>query len=211
MNILICAIMGYCIGGINPAYIIARIKGFDIRKRGSGNAGASNAMMTMGKKVGAFIAVFDIFKAFCAVIIAAKLFPQLKIAKILAGSFCILGHIFPVLMGFRGGKGLACLGGMIMAYDIRIFGILLICELVLGLTLDYVCVIPITGSMIFTTIYAFTTSDPVGTLMLSAISIIVLLKHIENLKRIQNRTEAHISFLWRKDEEIRRIKNNSSN
>ncbi len=211
MNILICAIMGYCIGGINPAYIIARIKGFDIRKRGSGNAGASNAMMTMGKKVGAFIAVFDIFKAFCAVIIAAKLFPQLKIAKILAGSFCILGHIFPVLMGFRGGKGLACLGGMIMAYDIRIFGILLICELALGLTLDYVCVIPITGSMIFTTIYAFTTSDPVGTLMLSAISIIVLLKHIENLKRIQNGTEAHISFLWRKDEEIRRIKNNSSN
>ena len=167
-------------------------------------------MMMMGKKVGALIAVFDIFKAFIAVILAAKLFPQLKIAKVLAGVCCILGHIFPALMGFRGGKGLACLGGFVMAYDIRIFGILLLCEAILALTLDYVCVVPITGSMIFTTIYAFTTSDPVGTLLLSAISIIILLKHIENLKRIQNGTEAHISFLWRKDEEIARIKQNSN-
>lgn len=210
MNIVLCILLGYCIGGINPAYIISKLKGFDIRKHGSGNAGASNAMMMMGKKVGALIAVFDIFKAFIAVILAAKLFPQLKIAKVLAGVCCILGHIFPALMGFRGGKGLACLGGFVMAYDIRIFGILLLCEAILALTLDYVCVVPITGSMIFTTIYAFTTSDPVGTLLLSAISIIILLKHIENLKRIQNGTEAHISFLWRKDEEIARIKQNSN-
>ena len=210
MQIVLCSFLGYFIGGINPAYIISRLKGFDIRERGSGNAGASNAMMTMGKKAGAFIAVFDIMKAFFAVVLAVKLFPHLKIAKILSGSFCILGHIFPMFMRCQGGKGLACLGGMILAYDIQLFALLLVCELILGLIADYVCVIPLSGSALFTVIYAFTTGDPAGTMILSATAIVILIKHIENLKRIQNGTEAHISFLWKKEQEIERIKNNAN-
>ena len=207
MNYFLCALMGYCIGGINPAFIIGKIKGFDIRQRGTGNAGASNAAVTMGKKVGVFIALFDIFKAFMAVKLAALLFPQLTAVKIIAGVSCILGHIFPVLMNFKGGKGLACLAGFIMGYDIRIFGILLLCEVVLALILDYICVIPITGSIIFTVIYAVTTSEPIGSILLAAVTIIMVLKHIQNLKRIREGTEVHISFLWKKDKNAERIKN----
>lgn len=210
MQIALCSLLGYCIGGINPAYILSKIKGFDIRERGSGNAGASNAMMTMGKKAGAMIAIFDIFKAVVAVLLAVKLFPQVKLAKIISGSFCILGHIFPVLMNFHGGKGLACLGGFVLAYDVQIFLLLLICELILALMADYVCVVPLSGSALFTVIYAFTTGDPVGTLILAAVSVVILFKHVENLKRIQNGTEAHISFLWKKEQEIERIKNNAN-
>ena len=207
MNYFLCALMGYCIGGINPAFIIGKIKGFDIRQRGTGNAGASNATVTMGKKVGIFIALFDIFKAFMAVKLAAFLFPQLTAVKIIAGVSCILGHIFPVLMNFKGGKGLACLAGFIMGYDIRIFGILLLCEVVLALILDYICVIPITGSIIFTVIYAVTTSEPIGSILLAAVTVIMVLKHIQNLKRIREGTEVHISFLWKKDKNAERIKN----
>ena len=210
MQTALCSLLGYFIGGIIPAYIISRIKGFDIRERGSGNAGASNAMMTMGKKIGAAIAAFDILKAVCAVLIAAKIFPQLKLAKLLSGSFCILGHIFPALMKFHGGKGLACLGGFILAYDPHLFILLFVCELVLAFLLDYVCFIPLSGSAMFTLIYAFSTGDPIGTLILALISVVILCKHVENLKRIQNGTEAHISFIWKKDQEIER-KNNNAN
>ena len=198
MQLFLCAAVGFFFGSINPAFIISKIKGFDIRERGSGNAGASNVAMTLGKKAGLFTALFDIFKAAAASLIAAKLFPQIQFAKVLAGTACILGHIFPPAMGFHGGKGLACLGGMVLAYDLPMFSLLLVIEAAIALTLDYVCVIPISGSLLFTLIYAFSTGEPVGTVLLSITAMIMLLKHIQNLRRIQNGTETHISFLWKK-------------
>ncbi|WP_028520320.1 glycerol-3-phosphate acyltransferase [Ruminococcus flavefaciens] len=210
MQIALCALIGYFFGNINPAFIIAKFKGFDIRQRGSGNAGASNTVITIGKKAGLFVALFDIAKAVAASLIAAYFFPQLKFAKILSGSCCILGHIFPVLMKFHGGKGLASLGGTILAFNPLVFLLLLIFEIVLGFSMDYVCIVPVTGSVIFTMIYALLTGDPIGTAILSAVSLIILFKHIENFKRIQNGTEAHISFLWKKDQEIARIRKNGN-
>ncbi len=210
MQIALCSLIGYLIGNINPAYIISRLNGFDIRERGSGNAGASNAVITMGKRAGLFIALFDIAKAVAASLIAAYLFPQIRFAKILSGSSCILGHIFPFIMKFHGGKGLACLAGMIITFNPYLFLIMLLFEMILGFSMDYVCVVPISGSILFTVIYAFSTGDPIGTIILSAISLIILKKHIENIKRIQNGTEAHISFLWKKDQEIARIKKNTN-
>ncbi|NLT09452.1 MAG: glycerol-3-phosphate acyltransferase [Ruminococcus sp.] len=206
MQLVLCSLMGYFFGNINAAYIISKLRGFDIRERGSGNAGASNVTMVMGKKAGLATALFDIFKAVFASLLAAYLFPKLRFAKILCGSACIIGHIFPVLMNFHGGKGLACLAGMIISFDPQLFLLLLIFEMILGLSLDYICVVPITGSLIFTSIYALWTGDPAGTIILAVTSMIILYKHIENLHRIQDGTEAHISFLWKKDKEIERIK-----
>ncbi len=210
MQIALCALIGYFFGNINPAFIIAKFKGFDIRQRGSGNAGASNTVITIGKKAGLFVALFDIAKAVAASFIAAYFFPQIKFAKILSGSCCILGHIFPVLMRFHGGKGLASLGGTILAFNPCVFVLLLGFEIILGFSMDYVCIVPVTGSVIFTMIYALLTGDCIGTAILSAVSLIILFKHIENFKRIQNGTEAHISFLWKKDQEIARIRKNGS-
>ncbi len=209
MNYVLCALLGYCFGNINPAYIISRIRGFDIREEGSGNAGASNVMITVGKKAGTFTALFDIAKAVAAVLLADILFPQIKATKIISGSACILGHIFPVLMGFHGGKGLACLAGVILSYDPKLFLILLAIELVIGLLLDYVCVVPMTGSVMFTVFYAVTTGDLVGTLCLALVTVVIQLKHIENLRRISKGTEVHISFLWKGDIELQRAKNNA--
>ena len=210
MQVFMCALMGYLFGNINAAYIISRLRGFDIRDKGSGNAGASNVIITIGKKAGFITAVFDITKAAVASVVAANLFPRLRYAQILGGSACILGHIFPILMKFHGGKGLACLGGMILSYNPEIFLLLLAIEIFLGFGLDYICVVPITGSIIFTGIYAFLTGDAAGTMILAAVSLVILYKHIENLHRIQLGTEAHLSFLWKKDQEIERIKHNTN-
>ncbi|MBQ8433077.1 MAG: glycerol-3-phosphate acyltransferase [Clostridia bacterium] len=210
MSALGCILLGYLIGGINPAYLIGRRRGFDIRKRGSGNAGASNAVIVMGKKVGVLSALFDIFKSFLTVRLSAWLFPTFAYATILAGVACILGHMYPVFLGFRGGKGLACLGGMILAYDWAFFLALLSSELILVLIVDYICVVPITASIIFPVVYALRSKNLIGTLILLVSTFFILLKHIENLKRIRKGTEAHFSFLWKRDQEIERLMGDSS-
>lgn len=210
MQVILCSLIGYLFGNINAAYMISKLQGFDIRDRGSGNAGASNVIITIGKKAGLITAIFDITKAAVASTVAVALFPRLRYAHILGGSACIIGHIFPILMKFHGGKGLACLGGMILSYNPEIFLLLLAIEIFLGFGLDYICVVPITGSIIFTGIYAFLTGDAVGTMILASVSLIILYKHIENLRRILIGTEAHISFLWKKDQEIERIKHNTN-
>ena len=209
MPAISCILLGYLIGCINPAYIVGKRKGFDIRKRGSGNAGASNAVIVMGKKVGVLSALFDIFKAVLVVSLATKLFADLVYAKILAGVSCIVGHIFPVFMGFRGGKGLACLGGLILAYDWKIFLIMLLAELLIAFAVDYICVVPITASLAFPVIYAVQSKEPIGTFILLGCAVVILFKHMENLQRIRNGSEAHFSFLWKRDEEIARLTENS--
>lgn len=208
MPIAVSILLGYLIGGINPAYLIAKYKGFDIRKRGSGNAGASNAVITMGKKVGAISALLDIFKAYLAVVIAGLLFPEAPLAKAFMGASCILGHIFPIYMKFRGGKGLASLGGVILAFHPLVFVILLAVELVIVLIVDYICIVPITASVAFPIIYISMTQDRVGAILYGLLAFVIFFKHIENLKRIRSGTEAHFSFLWRRKKEIERLGGN---
>ena len=89
MTAAACAAMGYLIGTVNPAFIFSKLKGFDIRKRGSGNAGATNALLTMGKVTGVLCALVDIVKAFYAYRIGRFLFPALQFAGVLAGASCV--------------------------------------------------------------------------------------------------------------------------
>lgn len=81
MEVVLCSLIGYLIGNINAAYILSKLKGFDIRDRGSGNAGASNAIITMGKKAGLISAIFDISKAAIAASVAVYIFPKIKFGK----------------------------------------------------------------------------------------------------------------------------------
>ena len=205
MNVFLCLLMGYLAGCLNPSYLIARCKGFDIRSRGSGNAGASNAVITMGKAVGLFSALFDILKAFLITRAAMALFPSFALAFPLSGTACILGHIFPFYMHFRGGKGLACLGGVLLSYSPLAFLLVLAGELVLALLTDYICLVPLTGCLIFTGLYAWGTHNWAGICIFLIADIAIFFRHLENLRRIRCGTEMRLSYLWRKDEELARI------
>lgn len=207
---LLCIIIGYLIGNINPAYIAGKAKGFDIRKEGSGNAGASNAVITMGKGIGAASAIFDIVKAYFAVRIAVFLFPQLKIAAELSGTSCIIGHIFPAFMGFRGGKGLASLAGVVLAFSPPLFVVMLLGAITIAFLTDYICFVTIIASIAFPMLYGIMTGSMIGVLIYAVLTIVIPCKHIPNLRRIEEGTEAHISFLWKRDEEIERLKQNQS-
>ena len=205
MPYLISALLGYGLGCINPAYVVARLKGFDIREKGSGNAGASNILITLGKARGIFCAAFDIAKAALAVHLTGWIFSSADIFALTAAA-CILGHILPFYLGFRGGKGLACLGGVILAYDLRVFGIMFIAELIILLLTKYICFVPITASAILPFVYGFMRRDVWGALLLGAVSVVIFIKHLVNLRRIWEGSELRVSYLWNRDKEALRLK-----
>lgn len=210
LKILICVIIGYLIGTINPSYIIGKIQGFDIRKKGSGNAGASNALIMFGKITGILCAIFDIAKASFAVFLTSKIiFPDFKLAFIISSVSVILGHMFPFYMGFKGGKGLACLGGVILMYNWIYFLILLACEIVLVLIVDYICFVPLTASVVFPVYYGIIEKDILGATIFLIATASIFYKHIENLKRIRTKSELHFSYLWNKDKEMERMDENN--
>ena len=165
-------------------------------------------VLIMGRKAGMFTALADILKAFLAVVIAGMLFADLPTAKELAGISCVLGHIFPVTMGFKGGKGLACMAGGVLAYSPKMFVVLLAVEAVVALLTDYVCLIPITGSILITILYArkYGIHSIVGIMCVT--TVVIVLKHMENLQRIAKGLEVKISYLWKGDAEIDRVKAN---
>lgn len=205
MRVILCFVFGYLIGGINPAYIIGRRSGFDIRSRGSGNAGASNVIILKGKKLGAFVALFDIFKAYFAVILGRHMAPTFFFAGELAGAAAILGHIYPVGMRFRGGKGLACLGGMILALNWKLFIAMLLSEIILLAVTKYLCYVPITASVFFPILHAYKLGSFLPVFIFLPVAATMVYKHMENLRRIKNGEEVRISFLWNRDEELARI------
>ena len=205
MNGILCLLFGYLIGGVNPAYLMGRLRGMDVRRGGSGNAGATNATLLMGKGVGFLCAFLDIAKAFLVCRIAMSLFPGVENACVVSGAGCILGHIFPVWMGFAGGKGLACLGGMILAYNWRLLLLMLLGEIILICFINYICLVTITGSAAFAAIYWFRSGDLWGTALLALVAAVIFCKHISNLRRIADGSELKIRYLWDKEGETRRI------
>ena len=114
---ILCCVIGYVLGNFSPSYLLARTAGYDIREEGSGNAGATNAFILLGKNAFFLTAILDILKAFAAYKICALLFPALSVAGPAGGTACVLGHIYPVLLRFHGGKGLASIGGVVLAWN----------------------------------------------------------------------------------------------
>ena len=134
MERIICIIIGYCFGLFQTGYIICRIKGIDIRQKGSGNAGTTNVIRTLGKKYGILTFAGDFFKCILAVLVCWLIFRGSDIWKLLiiyTSAGVILGHDFPFYLQFKGGKGIAVTAGMIVAFlDWRIMLISLACFIV---------------------------------------------------------------------------------
>ncbi len=119
MERFICLGIGYLFGLIQTSYLYGKAKGIDIRQHGSGNAGTTNALRVMGKKAGVIVLLGDVAKTVLAVIVTRLLFKGscgdfLPLLGMYTAAGAILGHNFPVNLGFRGGKGIACTAGLIL-------------------------------------------------------------------------------------------------
>lgn len=202
--VLGCCVVGYLLGNINPAFLFARRKGYDPRVDGSGNAGASNAFLLAGKLAFFATAILDILKAFLACRLCRLLFPALPVAEQLGGVACILGHMFPAALRFRGGKGLASLGGVILSWDWRAFLALLALAILIAFMTNYICFVAPTMSLLFPALYYWRSHDLPAALVLLLPAAPILWKHLENFRRIRAGTEVRMSYLWNKDGELRR-------
>jgi acyl phosphate:glycerol-3-phosphate acyltransferase len=115
---LLIFVLSYLVGSIPWGYLIARSKGVDIRQHGSGNIGTANVLRVMGKKWGYLVFLGDFFKGYLAVklgsIIAGAFLANLVIGNVIAAAACILGHNYPIWLGFKGGKGIATSAGTVL-------------------------------------------------------------------------------------------------
>ena len=194
MEYAISILLGYLLGTISPAALIGRIKKINMRKIGTGNLGATNTALLFGKKFGIVVMAFDIFKGALAVLIAKLLFKEVAmVVGILAGCSVVLGHMFPFYMKFKGGKGLAAYGGMILAFDPLIFLILLCIGLICMLVFDQGIALTMSAATLFPIMVAL---DNLGkpdmiflTVASALISIILIIRHKGNLVRAARKEE----------------------
>lgn len=119
---LFCVLIGYVFGIFQTGYIYGRIKGIDIREHGSGNAGTTNALRTLGTKAGVVTFIGDCLKCILAVVAVRLIFSQgyaslMPLLTVYTGLGVVLGHNFPFYLKFRGGKGIASTAGLILTLD----------------------------------------------------------------------------------------------
>ena len=122
MERLVCLLIGYIFGLFQTGYFYGKTQGVDIRKMGSGNAGSTNALRTMGIKAGMITLLGDCFKCVIAVLVVRGIYGQshadiLPLLSLYTGFGAVLGHNFPFYLKFKGGKGIAVTAGMILSTE----------------------------------------------------------------------------------------------
>ena len=210
MVYLVIAIIAYLIGSVNFSILISkRTAGYDIRQKGSGNAGTTNVLRNLGKKYAAITLICDILKGVVAIGIAVIVGHIIKDANSallvqIAGIAVVIGHTFPIFFGFKGGKGVATSLGILLITNWQIG---LIC-LVFGVVLIALTRVVSMGSMAAAVLFPVLTlfigngyyivpGEGLGNgyLIYSIIlAVIVIFNHRENIKRILSGTENKISF-----------------
>ena len=140
---LVCLVIGYIFGTFQTAVLYGKLKGVDIRKMGSGNAGTTNTLRVLGTKAGAIVLLGDMIKCIIAVVLVTLLFGKshsdmIYLLKIYAALGCVLGHDFPVMLKFKGGKGIACTAGYMCAMHPSFIPMFLIVFLVV-FNITFIC------------------------------------------------------------------------
>ena len=187
---LFCLLIGYAFGLVQTAYIIGRLHGIDIREHGSGNAGTTNVLRTLGKKAALITMVVDILKGF----IAVKL--GFLMGGYTAGTFCAVaafcGHIWPCLYHFKGGKGVATAFGVIMAVNWKLGLSVLAVVAVFVLLTRRMSVGSIMGAVSFPVLAWF--MEPGFFVPGFVMAVIVIVKHRANIGRLLRGEEPKMSF-----------------
>lgn len=192
MELIFCMIVGYLIGSLNPAALISKLKKRNLREHGTGNLGATNIMLNFGKTYGVLVMLFDIAKGFVAVRFAQLISPALPFAGLIAGTCAVVGHVFPFYLKFKGGKGLAAFGGMILGVDPKLFLALLILTVVLMILVNYSVAMPMSAGILFPLLYGLRTRSFSG-LFLAAISgVLIICKHFSNIGKARRGEDVKI-------------------
>ncbi len=187
---ILCVLIGYGFGCLQFAYILGKIlKGVDIRKYGSGNAGTTNAIRVLGTKIGITTLVLDIVKAVAALVVIALLWGYDQKQLLLWGGIgVVLGHNYPFYMQFKGGKGVAATIGIFLATDIRLLVLAGVPALIILATTKYMSLASLSYMLLLVVVSAiFYIGTPIGLEVMAlviALSISGFWRHRGNIKRL---------------------------
>lgn len=204
-------LLAYLFGSIPTAVWIGQaFYGIDVREYGSGNAGATNTFRVLGKKAGIAVMVLDIFKGYTATNLAYLIGlsvtgPQNSIQfvnyQLALGIGAVMGHLFPVLAGFRGGKGIATLFGMILAVQSQAAMLCVLTFIIVLMISKYVSLSSILAGFTFPLSIIFIFQSPIRSVVLYGMSIcvLILVTHQKNIERLIKGKESKVNLFKRKE------------
>ncbi|MBQ9016170.1 MAG: glycerol-3-phosphate 1-O-acyltransferase PlsY [Firmicutes bacterium] len=186
-------VLAYFIGNISPSTIMARRQGIDIKSAGSGNAGTTNALRVMGKKAGAITCVVDILKGVAAVLIGFFLIGP--VGANLCALCVFLGHVFPIVYRFKGGKGVATAFGAVLAVNPLLALISLLVVAIVVFASKRMSLGSIVGAVCFAVLSIFL--EPGFFVYAAVMAIIMLIKHRANIVRLIHGEEPVLSIFYK--------------
>lgn len=184
MGYLIAALGAYLMGCSNMAFYLSKLKKVEFRDKGSGNLGASNTTLLLGWRAGIAVGVHDVAKAVLAVLLAKLLFPELEYVGVVAGAACVLGHIFPFYLKFRGGKGFASFWGMTLALNWKLALVVGALIILITVVTDYIVLATTMTVLTVPTYYAVGLHSIIPALIILPVTLVILWKHRKNYIRI---------------------------
>ena len=219
LPLLLTAVIAYLLGSISPAILVGRcFAKTDIREMGSGNAGATNVLRSLGKVPAIITTAGDLAKSVVAVLLSRLFMTNLggdfnvdqsvRIGMYIAGVVCILGHLFPLYYGFRGGKGVMATLGMLLVVDWRVAlaalgGFILVVVLTRYVSLGSMIAGVVMTAATFVFCYAVDglalNLSLLCTVFPAIITVVVTIKHSANIRRLINGTESKLSFCSKKE------------
>lgn len=199
MAFVLILLAAYCIGSIPSALWVGKLfYNKDIRQEGSGNLGTTNTFRVLGKSAGIVVLLMDILKGTAAVLLVhIPYFAAVDIHPLLLGVIAVIGHMYPIFAGFRGGKAVATSAGVVLGYAPLVFItlallfviILKMCKMV-SLTSMSIAAI----AFVYSVVSYFYTGDWVFTVMITMLVAFIFYRHRENIARIKNGTESKVNF-----------------
>jgi glycerol-3-phosphate acyltransferase PlsY len=192
MTLALLLLAGYLLGSLPFAFLLARrLRGIDLRRAGSGNVGATNVMRTAGPRTAIAVVTLDVIKGAAAVMLVDRAVPGIA-APAAAGVAAVLGHVYPVWLRFRGGKGVATAFGAFGMLAPLGAGICFCCFLVTVWTTRYVSLGSLVGTLALGPIAYLTHAPTPVVLAALATSALVIARHRPNLARLQAGTESRL-------------------
>ena len=196
---IIVAVAAYLLGSIPTGFLVAKGRGVDLQKSGSGNIGATNAMRVLGKPMGIVVLLMDVLKGFAAVWLCNFLLQifnapaaGLENYRIVAGIFAVLGHNYPCWLKFKGGKGVATTTGVYLALAPEALAVALAVFVLALLLTKYVSVGSILAAVALPAAVWFTKEDFFLRMVTIALGIMAILKHRKNIQRLMAGTESRL-------------------
>ena len=193
---IILIVIFYLIGSLPFAFILTKISGLgDIRNIGSGNVGATNVLRTGNKFIAFLVLCLDIFKGFFPFLILKFYFNDISLLnKIIICHFAVIGHIFPIWLKFKGGKGVATYIGFLLGINPYISISFLIVWFIVAIITKYSSLSSLIAIFVAPLFFIFINFNFYIVIFFIYLSIIIYLKHSENLKRLLNKTESKIKL-----------------